>query len=131
MLRVVAGLWSDRVGARISPLRSLALAIAATLALFAALTGAPSWALVPALVVAGALGLSWNGLSFTAAAEIAGAGAAGAAIGLQQTALGIAGIVAPIGFAAAVSASSWQTAFFAAGLFPLAAWAALRPLAER
>jgi len=130
-LRIAAGHWSDRVGARIVPLRSLAVAIAGAMVVFGLLTTAPTWALVPALVVAGAVGLSWNGLSFTAAAEIAGAEAAGAAIGLQQTVLGLGGIVAPIGFAAVVSASSWRTAFLAAGLFPLLARAVLRPLAER
>jgi sugar phosphate permease len=130
-LRIVAGLWSDRTGVRIVPLRSLALVIAATLAVLAALARAPGWALVPTLVVAGALGLSWNGLSFTAAAENAGVGAVGAALGLQQTILGIGGIGAPIGFAAVVSGASWRTAFLAAAAFPLLAWAVLRPLAER
>lgn len=129
-LRIAAGHWSDRVGARIAPLRALALSAAATLGVLALLATAPDWALVPALVVASALGLSWNGLAFTAAAELAGAGAAGAAIGLQQTVLGIAGIVAPIGFAAVVSGSSWRTAFLAASACPLLGWAVLRPLPD-
>ena len=51
--------------------------------------------LVPVLVVAGVLGMSWNGLSFTAAAEAAGARRSGAAIGFQQTVLGVGGIVDP------------------------------------
>ena len=60
---------------------------------------APLWLLVPSLVVAGVLGLSWNGLSFTAAAEAAGRARSGAAIGLQQTFLSAGAIVAPIAFA--------------------------------
>jgi sugar phosphate permease len=130
-LRVLAGLWSDRLGGRVAPMRRLAVAIATTLILVALLSAATQWLLVPALVVAGGVGLSWNGLSFTAAAEIAGARASGAAIGLQQTVLGIGGIVIPIGFSASVSHSSWRVAFIAAALFPLLGWAILRPLTAR
>ena len=75
--------------------------------------------------------MSWNGLSFVAAAEIAGPQATGAAIGLQQTFLGVAGILAPIEIAAVVSATSWRTAFLVAALFPLLGWALIRPLAAR
>jgi sugar phosphate permease len=128
--RVVAGHWSDRVDARAWPIRRLALAIAGTLALVALLADAPSWIVVCALVAAGGIGLSWNGLAFTLTAEIAGARASGAAIGLQQTVLGLAGIVAPIGIAAVVSAGSWRLAFLGAAVFPLLGWLALRPLAE-
>jgi MFS family permease len=129
ILRIVLGHVSDRFGDRIAPLCRAALAVSATLAFVAAFAGAPDWALVPVLVVAGGIGLSWNGLSFVAAAEIAGAQASGAAIGLQQTMLGVAGIVAPIGFASIVAAQSWRSAFLVAALFPLAGWAVIRPLA--
>ena len=80
------------------------------------------------LAVAGGIGLSWNGLSFVAAAEIAGTRASGAGIGLQQTLLGVAGIVAPIGFATLVAAATWRIAFLVAALFPLAGWAVIHPL---
>jgi sugar phosphate permease len=128
--RIGAGHWSDRLGARIIPMRRLALGVSVTLALVAVLASAPTWLLVPALVVAGGFGLSWNGLSFTAAAEIAGTRSSGAAIGLQQTVLGLGGIVAPIAFAALVDGVSWRVAFLAAAVFPLAGWLVLRPLAE-
>jgi sugar phosphate permease len=126
--RIFAGHWSDRLGSRIVPLRRLALAVSATLVVVAAFARAPVWALVPVLVVAGGIGLSWNGLSFVAAAEMAGTRASGAALGFQQTMLGIAGIAAPIGFAALVSTTSWRTAFLVAGVFPLLGWAVFRPL---
>jgi MFS family permease len=129
ILRILAGHWSDRRGTRTVPLCRLALAVSVTLAIVAALTHAPRSILVPALVAAGAIGLSWNGLSFVAAAEVAGAKASGAAIGLQQTLLGIASIVTPIGFAALVSSASWRVAFLSAGLFPLLGWALIHPLA--
>jgi hypothetical protein len=58
--------------------------------------------LVPVLLAAGALSLSWNGLSFTAAAELGGETRAGAALGFQQTSLGVASAVTPVAFAVIV-----------------------------
>jgi sugar phosphate permease len=127
--RIFAGHWSDLLGSRIVPLRRLALAVTAGLLAVGVLSRAPSWALVPVLIVAGGIGLSWNGLSFVAAAEMAGTRASGAALGFQQTMLGIAGIAAPIGFAALVAATSWRTAFLVAGVFPLLGWGVFQPLA--
>jgi sugar phosphate permease len=94
----------------------------------AALTRGPVWLLVPSLALAGALSMGWNGLAFTAAAEFAGEGRSGAAIGLQQTVLYVLAVAAPVAFAATVSASTWGAAFILAALFPLAGSRALRPL---
>jgi hypothetical protein len=71
--------------------------------------------------------MAWNGLAFTIAAELGGR-RSGAAIGFQQTVLGAVGVAAPVAFAAAVSATSWRTAFAVIALFPLAGWWVLRPL---
>jgi sugar phosphate permease len=128
-LRILSGRWSDHVRARIAPLRQLALALAVSLVVTAALTEAPLAVLLPALVVAGALSLSWNALSFTAAAELAGRARSGAALGFQQTALSVASTAAPPLFAAVVAASSWGVGFGLAALFPLAGLAVLRRLA--
>jgi len=129
--RIGAGRWSDRLGARIAPLRRIGAALAAAIVLSAVLVGASVWLLVPSLLVAGTLSLSWNGLSYTAAAERAGTARSGAAIGIQQTALSVGGFVVPIAFAAIVAATSWRLGFLLVALCPLAGWAALRPLAER
>ena len=51
----------------------------------AALAGASSALLVPVLMAGGVFAMSWNGLSFTAAAEISGGAQAGRAMGLQNT----------------------------------------------
>ena len=131
LLRIAGGRLSDVLGARIAPLRWVGLAIVATLALCAALVEAPVTLLVPALVVAGGLSMAWNGLSFTAAAELAGRARSGSAIGVQQSVLSAVGAAAPIGFAAAVSALSWRAAFGLAALFPLAGWWLLGRLSER
>jgi MFS family permease len=119
-LRIVVGRWSDRVGARIVPLLKLAFALAVAIAVSAALTSAPLAFFIPVFVVAGALSQSWNGLSFTAAAEIAGRSRAGAALGFQQTALAVASAVAPPLFAVLVESTSWGIAFGLAATLPLA-----------
>jgi sugar phosphate permease len=127
-LRIGAGRWSDHVRARIAPLRQLAFALAAALLATAVLTGAPLALLLPVLVVAGALSLSWNGLSFTAAAELAGRARSGAAIGFQQTALSVSyAATAPV-FGAVVDAGSWQLGFALAAVMPLAGATVLRRL---
>jgi nitrate/nitrite transporter NarK len=130
-LRIGGGRWSDRMGARIVPLLRVGLGIVASMALVAVLAGGPTPLLVPALVLAGGLSMGWNGLSFTAAAELAGALRTGAAIGVQQTVLAAAGVAAPVAFAFSVDSGSWAAAFAIAGLVPLLGWALLRPLRER
>jgi len=116
---------------RIVPLRRLALGIALSVGVTTAVLDASPWIVVPALVIAGVFGLSWNGLSFTAAAEAAGRARSGAAIGLQQTFLSAGSIVAPIGFAAVVHHFSWTLAFTVAAVSPLVGYVVLSPLAER
>jgi sugar phosphate permease len=127
-LRIGAGFWSDLLRSRLIPLRLVGLASFATLAAAAALLRAPLAALVPAFVLAGGFAMAWNGLSFAAAAEFAGRERSGAAIGMQQTALAVAGAIVPPVFAALVGATSWRTAFALASLFPLAGVQLLRPL---
>jgi sugar phosphate permease len=127
-LRIASGYWSDRVGARMGPLLRLCLALSLTLAASAALTDAPLALLLPSLVVAGALSLSWNALSFTAAAELAGRARSGAALGLQQTALAVAAAATPLVFAPFVEVSSWSAAFACAALLPLVGAGVLRRL---
>ena len=129
--RIAAGRLSDRLRMRIVPLRWVALGLALTVGITSALVDAPVWIIVAALVVAGTFGLSWNGLSFTAAAEAAGRARSGAAIGLQQTFLSAGAIVAPIVFATVVHQASWRLAFVLAALSPLVGYALLSPLAER
>ena len=128
--RIAAGRWSDVLGARIRPLRWIGVATVATLALAAALARGPLELLLPALVAASALSMAWNGLAFTAAAELAGASRSAAAIGFQQTALSVFVMIAPVAFAALVEATSWRTGFALLALSPLAGWLLLAPLAE-
>ena len=115
---------------RLGPLRRLGLALAVASAVVAVLVSAPLVVLVPAIVVAGSLSQSWNGLSFTAAAELAGYARSGAALGLQQASLSLSSVITPVGFAAIVAATSWGVGFGVAAAAALAGTVALRGLGE-
>jgi sugar phosphate permease len=126
--RIGSGRWSDVTRSRLGPLRLIALADAVLVLVAAALLDAPLAALVPMLVVAGALSMSWNGLAFAAAIEVAGHRRSGVAIGLQQTVLNGFGAVYPGVFGALVAATSWPVGFVAVATLPLAGWGLLRGL---
>lgn len=126
--RIAAGRWSDLLGSRIVPLRRLAVGLAVAVALVAALVPTPRPVLVPALVIAGVLAMSWNGLSFTATAELAGPARTGTAIGLQQTVLALSAAALPVPFAALVAVAGWPVAFALLALLPLVGWRMLSRL---
>jgi sugar phosphate permease len=126
--RLVAGKLSDRLGHRLALMRKIAVATAVATAVAAGVLGAAGWLLVTALVVGGGLSMSWNGLAVTAAIESARAGRSGAALGLQQTMLGVTVVAAPLAFAPFVAATSWRAGFAAVAAFPLVAVAVLRRL---
>ena len=127
--RIGAGRVSDRLSTRLRPLRTIGIALAASTAAVAALTDAPLAVLVPGFAIAGVLSMAWNGLAFAAAAEAAGASRTGAALGFQQTLLGVVVAGAPPAFAV-VAASSWRLAFALAALGPLLGVAALGAVSE-
>jgi sugar phosphate permease len=127
--RIGSGSVSDRMRTRLQPLRVIGIALTTATAAVAALTDAPLTILVPAFLVSGVLGMSWNGLAFAAAAETAGAAQTGAALGFQQTLLGVVGAAVPPAFAA-VASSSWRLAFALAALGPLAGVVTLSQVRE-
>jgi len=124
--RVTAGRWSDMRDERIEPFRRLA-AVAGVLLLAAALGGPTA---VPLLLVGGIAAMSWNGLSFTAAAEISGRRQAGKAMGIQNTAMRVVAAAVPVGLGALASAVSWHAVFAVMGVTPLIARALLAPLMD-
>jgi sugar phosphate permease len=129
--RVGAGVWSDALRSRIVPLRRIAVAMAALVALTAVLLSAPLGVLVPVLVLAGVLSMSWNGLAFAAVAELAGHARSGAGIGLQQTVLNSFGAAYPSIFGIVVAATSWRAGFALVAILPLAGFVVLRPVRDR
>jgi len=126
--RIGSGRISDRLGNRLGPLRAIGVALALVTAAVAAATDAPLALLVPLFIVAGVLSMSWNGLAYAAAAETAGAARTGAALGFQQTLLGVVVAGAPPAVAA-VAAHSWRLAFFLAAAGPALGVLLLRRLA--
>jgi sugar phosphate permease len=127
--RIASGRWSDRLGTRLRPMRQIGVVLAAATMLVAILTEAPLWILVPAMLVAGGLSMSWNGLAIAAAAETASGGRVGAAVGLQQTLLGVLVAAVPPAFAA-VATQSWRLAFAFAAVGPVIGLLALRLVPE-
>jgi len=126
--RIVAGLWSDRLGLRVVPLRRLAAAISALFVLLAGLELLGARAVVPLLLLTGVVAISWNGLAFTAVGELAGPGRAGTALGLQNTSVALgAALTAPL-LGAVVDRSDWAVAFAVAAACALAAVLILRGL---
>lgn len=127
-VRIAVGRWSDRLALRLGPLRRMAMAMGVSWLLTPLLLDAAASVVIPALVVAGTLSFSWNGLSFTAAAELAEEGRSGTAIALQQTSLFAAAAAAAPLFGALVAAAGWRTAFAALAVGPLIAFGLLGSL---
>jgi MFS family permease len=129
--RLGAGVWSDRVGSRMRPMRALAVATALILAALAAgaAVRAP-WA-VAALFAAIIISASTNGLAFTAVAEHAGPSWAGRALGIQNTGQNAFAAATPPVLAAVIGAGGYAAAFGIVSLFPLAATALVPVGGER
>jgi sugar phosphate permease len=126
--RIVAGRWSDRLGLRLLPLRRVAVGIATCFALLAVLATYGGRAAVPVVLVAGVVAISWNGLAFTAVGELAGAGRAGTALGVQNTAVAFgAALTAPV-LGAVIERTSWGAGYALAAGAAVAAVLLLRPL---
>jgi sugar phosphate permease len=126
--RLLAGRLSDRRGSRIGLILRIAVATAISVGIAAALVGGPNWLLCVALVAGGGLSMSWNGLAVAATVETVGPGRSGAALGVQQTMLQTAVVLAPLAFAPFVSATSWGAGFAVAAVFPLGGASVLRRL---
>jgi MFS family permease len=127
--RIGSGRISDRLGSRLGPLRTIGVALAICTAAVAVATDAPLALLVPLFVVAGVLSMSWNGLAYASAAEMAGAARTGAALGFQQTLLGVVVAAAPP-VIAAIATHSWRAAFFVAAAGPAVGVLILRQVRE-
>lgn len=126
--RIAAGAWSDRVASRLGPLRAIALVDGVLVVVCALLIDAPLAVMLPVLVVSGVLAMSWNGLAFAAAIEVAGHRRSGVAVGLQQSVLNGFGAIYPGAFGVLVAAASWRWGFLAAAVLPLLGWRVLRAL---
>ena len=128
LVRIVAGRRSDREGLRIAPIRRIAARNTGLLVAVGILAAGPGALLYPVLAVAAVSTMSWNGLAFTAAAEISGRARAGTAMSMQNTLISVGGVLAPTAFGVLVELTSWTAAYTLLAIAPLAAFVVLAPL---
>jgi predicted MFS family arabinose efflux permease len=128
--RLANGVWSDRAQSRLGPLRIVAVAVAAGFALAAVVRPGPAVLLAAALVPAAALAISWNGLVFTAAGELAPKGRAATAMAMSNTANYAAAAVAPALGGLVADLAGWSAMLTMGAVAALGALLALRHLVE-
>lgn len=119
--RIGAGVWSDRVGSRLRPMRTLAVASAVLMLALAACDLARSAAIVVVFGAAAVITVADNGLAFASVAELAGPARAGRALGTQNTGQNIAGALTPPVVGGLIGAHGFAGGFAVAALFPLLA----------
>lgn len=117
--RISAGWWSDRVGSRLRPMRTIAVAAAATMLMLGVVESSPF--AVALMVVATVVTVADNGLAFTSVAEIGGPYWAGRAMGMQNTGQYLAAAAVPPAMGALIADRGYGFAFAAVALFPLLA----------
>jgi MFS family permease len=119
--RIAAGRWSDIVGSRLRPIRTIALGAAASMALLALTGWLDSPISVAVMVIASVITVSDNGLAFTAIAEIAGPFWSGRALGTQNTSQLLTAGIAPPLFGALIGVAGYPVAFAVCALSPVVA----------
>jgi MFS family permease len=118
--RIAAGVWSDRVGSRLRPMRQIAVMALGTMVLWAVGDLLHSWLAVVALIAALIVTVTDNGLGYTATAELAGPFWAGRALGVQNTGQNVVALVGTPLFGWIIGAANYWTAFLVCALMPLA-----------
>ncbi len=119
--RIAVGRWSDRVGLRMRPVRTIAIAAALALFLLALADGTGSGYDVLLMVAVSVLAVLDNGLEATAITELAGPYWSGRALGLQNTTQRLTAAAGPPLFGALAMAAHYPAAWALCALFPLAA----------
>ena len=136
--RIAAGRWSDALvkrsgdvlNARLRPIRIIAFAAAASMALLALTDWINSPLSIALVIVASVVTVSDNGLAFTAIAEIAGPFWSGRALGTQNTSQLLTAGVAPPLIGGLIGIAGYPVAFAVCALLPLMAIPAV-PAARR
>jgi predicted MFS family arabinose efflux permease len=117
--RVAAGHWSDRVGSRLRPMRTVAVAAALSMLALGLLEGTPL--AIALMVVASIVTVADNGLAFTSVAEIGGPYWSGRAMGAQNTGQFLASAAVPPLVGAAITGYGYGFGFAAVAIFPILA----------
>ena len=134
--RLAAGYWSDRAGARLGPMRLVALGIGVVMAGLAVSAMAGSVASAVVLALAAVITVSPNGLAFTAVAERAGPRWAGRALGIQNTFQNVVAtaVATPLAFVIGLAGGGpfgYGVAFASVVAFPFLAALAIPAREER
>lgn len=116
--RLGAGIWSDRVGSRMGPLRIVAICACLVMLVLAGTDAIGSASAVFVLVLATVITVADNGLAFTSVAEIGGPFWSGRAMGAQNTAQFLAGAAVPPVFGALIALVGFPLTFAITALFP-------------
>jgi sugar phosphate permease len=119
--RLLLGVWSDRTGDRMRPVRWLAVVSGVCLVLLAALPWAWAWTAVPLLLACLVLTMWHNGLTFTAVAETAGTSWAGRALAAQNWLQAVSTTLTPVLMAAVITLAGLPFVFAVSALFSAAA----------
>lgn len=117
--RIAVGHWSDQVGSRLGPMRTVAIAAALTML---ALGLSEGTALAVALmVIASVVTVADNGLAFTSVAEIGGPFWSGRAMGTHNTGQFLTSAAVPLVVGAVIEGYGYAAGFASVAIFPLLA----------
>lgn len=117
--RIAAGIWSDRVGSRLGPMRAVAVGAMLSMLALGLLEG--STLAVALMVIASIVTVADNGLAFTSVAEIGGPYWSGRALGAQNTGQFLTSAAVPPLIGAAIAGHGYAFGFAIVALFPLIA----------
>lgn len=119
--RVGVGVWSDRAGSRLGPMRIVAGAAAVTMLAFSFGAHEHSLLAVIAIGFAVVVTVADNGLGFTAVAELAGSSWAGRAMGVQNTGQNAVASLTPPALGVLIASAGFATGFVIVAAFPILA----------
>jgi sugar phosphate permease len=119
--RIVSGVWSDRVGSRLAPMRQLAVTSAALMILLSIGAAWHAWWIIAVFAVSAVITVADNGLAYVAVAEFAGSDWAGRALGAQNTVQNLASVATAPLLAAIIGDSRYALGFAVVAVFPLLA----------
>lgn len=119
--RIASGVWSDRVGSRLRPMRQLAVCSAVVMLGLAAGAAWHSWLIIVAFALGAVITVADNGLAYTAVAELAGAEWSGRALGVQNTSQNLVAVATAPLLAAIIGSTHYSLGFCLVAVIALAA----------
>lgn len=128
IIRIIVGRLSDITGRRLPHLRLCGTVLTVSLFAAAVCNVTPTLLGAALLIFASLASYSWNGLAFTAVAELAAPGRAGTALGMHGTMMRLLTVPTTLAFGIAAAELGWSAALVLLAFFPLAAIIALAPI---